>query len=147
MCSSDLHQRLQIARQYDVETLTDGIEAWAFDGGSDRLGVDGVIDTTGVSASLQTAMKVVRPNGWISKVGWGPQPCDFSLDPIVLKNVKLQGSFSHHWSIWERVLQLVSHGRLDVKPIIGGVWPLEQWHNAFETMHSGSIVKSVLQAN
>lgn len=140
-------QRLQIAKQYDCETLTEGVEQWAFDGGPDRLGVDGVIDTTGVSASLQTAMKVVRPNGWISKVGWGPQPCDFSLDPIVLKNVRLQGSFSHHWSIWERVLQLVSSGRLNVKPIIGGVWPLEDWREAFETMHGGSIVKSVLQAN
>ncbi|MFM8726746.1 MAG: zinc-binding dehydrogenase, partial [Planctomycetaceae bacterium] len=137
----------QIAKQYDCETLTDGVEQWVFDGGPDRLGVDGVIDTTGVSASLQTAMKVVRPNGWISKVGWGPQPCDFSLDPIVLKNVRLQGSFSHHWSIWERVLQLVNSGRLNVKPIIGGVWPLEDWREAFETMHGGSIVKSVLQAN
>lgn len=140
-------QRLEIAKRYDCEILVDDIEQWAFDRGPDRLGVDGVIDTTGVSASLQTAMKVVRPNGWISKVGWGPQPCGFSLDPIVQKNVRLQGSFSHHWSIWERVLQLMDGGRLDVKPVIGGTWPLERWREAFETMHDGTIVKAVLRAN
>ncbi|MBL8820213.1 MAG: zinc-binding dehydrogenase [Planctomyces sp.] len=140
-------KRLEIARQYDCETLTNDIESWAFDSGPDRLGVEGVIDTTGVSASLETAMKVVRPAGWISKVGWGPQPNNFSLDPIVQKNIRLQGSFSHNWPMWERVLQLMSCGRLDVKPIIGGIWPLESWDEAFRTMHSGDIVKSVLKAN
>jgi L-iditol 2-dehydrogenase len=32
-----------------------------------------------------------------------------------------------------------------VKPIVGGVWPLEQWHEAFESMHSGKIPKAVLK--
>lgn len=140
-------QRLEIARQYDCETLTDNIEEWVYGTGQDDLGVEGVIDTTGVSASLETAMKMVRPGGWISKVGWGPQPNSFSLDPIVQKNIRLQGSFSHNWPIWERVLHLMGSGRLDVAPIVGGVWALEKWDEAFRTMHSGAIVKSVLQLN
>lgn len=137
-------QRLSLAEHYDCQPLVEDVESWVFDGGPDRLGVQGVIDTTGVSASLETAIKIVRPSGWISKVGWGPQPCQFSLDPLVQKNVSLQGSFSHNWPMWERILQLMSSGRLDVKPLIGGTWKLEQWHDAFETMHSGSIVKAVL---
>lgn len=139
-------KRLEIARHYDCETLVGDLESWVFGTGPDDLGVDGVIDTTGVSASLETAMKMVRPAGWISKVGWGPQPNSFSLDPIVQKNIRLQGSFSHNWPIWERVLQLMASGRLDVAPIMGGVWPLEEWDEAFRTMHSGDIVKSVLSA-
>jgi alcohol dehydrogenase/L-iditol 2-dehydrogenase len=87
----------------------------------------------------------VRPAGWISKVGWGPQPLNFSLDPLVQKNVTLQGSFSHTWPMWERVLALLASGRLDVRPITGGVWPLEEWHTAFERMHGGEIVKAVLK--
>jgi alcohol dehydrogenase/L-iditol 2-dehydrogenase len=31
-----------------------------------------------------------------------------------------------------------------VEPIIGGQWPLNAWHEAFETMHAGKIVKAVL---
>jgi alcohol dehydrogenase/L-iditol 2-dehydrogenase len=34
--------------------------------------------------------------------------------------------------------------QLDVRPIIGGVWPLEKWHDAFEQMHHGHVVKAVL---
>src|SRR5687768_8863434 len=36
----------------------------------DGLGADGAIDAAGVSATLQSAIDVVRPGGWISKVGW-----------------------------------------------------------------------------
>lgn len=134
--------RFEIARQYGCETLTDATE-WARQ--RDGMGADVVIDAAGVSATLKTAIDLVRPAGWITKVGWGPKPLDFSIDPLVQKNVTLQGSFSHHWTIWERVLAMLDSGQLDVKPIIGGQWPLEQWQQAFETMHSGSVVKSILK--
>ena len=78
-------------------------------------------------------------------MGWGPQPLNFSLDSLVLKNVRLQGSFSHNWPIWEKVLSLLSSGSLDVKPIIGGVWAISDWHQAFHEMHTGNVVKSVLK--
>ena len=48
------------------------------------------------STTLEIAMDIVRPAGWISKVGWGPQPLGFNLDPLVQKNVTLQGRFSHN---------------------------------------------------
>ena len=103
-----------------------------------------MIDATGISAALKTAMDLVRPAGWITKVGWGPQPVDFSLDPLVQKNVRLQGSFSHNWPIWERVINLLSTGQLNIDPVIGGRWKLDQWQQAFTTMHSGEIVKALL---
>ncbi len=135
--------RLKIAAGYGCTPLEHGVEDWAREG--DGLGVDGVIDAAGVSATLKVALELVRPAGWISKVGWGPQPVGFSLDPLVQKNVTLQGSFSHNWPIWERVLRLLSSGILNIDPIIGGVWPLEQWKTAFEAMHSGQIAKAVLR--
>jgi alcohol dehydrogenase/L-iditol 2-dehydrogenase len=135
--------RLAVARQYGCEPIVGDATEWAR--GGDGLGVDGVVDATGVSAALATALALVRPAGWISKVGWGPQPLGFSLDQLVQKNVTLQGSFSHNWPIWERVIQLIAAGTLDVRPITGGVWPLAEWHEAFEKMHSGQIVKAVLK--
>lgn len=134
--------RFEVAKRYGCETLTDAGD-WSRQ--RDGLGVDVVIDAAGVSATLQLALELVRPAGWITKVGWGPKPLDFSIDPLVQKNVTLQGSFSHHWTIWERVLALLSSGQLDVAPIIGGTWSLENWRDAFEKMHGGEIVKSVLK--
>jgi alcohol dehydrogenase/L-iditol 2-dehydrogenase len=135
--------RLTIAEHYSCTALVEGVEDWAHEG--DGLGVEGVIDAAGVSATLKLALELVRPDGWISKVGWGPQPVGISLDPLVQKNITLQGSFSHNWPIWERVIRLLSTGMLDVDPVIGGIWPLAQWQTAFETMHSGKIAKAVLK--
>ena len=136
-------KRIAIAEQYGCTGITGDATAWARE--RDGLGVDCVIDAAGNSKTLKTAMDLVRPNGKITKVGWGPQPLDFTLDPLVQKNITLQGSFSHNWPMWERVLILLASGQLNVKPIIGGVWPITEWHEAFEKMHSGEVVKSVLK--
>ena len=135
--------RLQIAGQYGCEAITSGAAEWAAK--KDGLGADVIIDAAGVSVTLQLAMQLVRPKGKITKVGWGPQPLGFSLDPIVQKNITLQGSFSHNWPIWERVISLLASGQLDVKPIIGGIWPISEWKTAFEKMHKGEVVKSILK--
>ncbi|QNF34944.1 zinc-binding dehydrogenase [Adhaeribacter swui] len=139
---ADRH-RLSIAAEYGCDTIVGDATAWAQQ--RDGLGADCIIDAAGVSATLKSALQLVRPNGHITKVGWGPQPIQFSLDPLVQKNVTLQGSFSHNWPIWERVIALLASGQLNVKPIIGGVWAVTDWHEAFEKMHRGEVVKSVLK--
>ncbi len=142
----DTH-RLEIARQVGVHhTLNiqkeDPLELVSSLG--DGYGAHLVVDCTGVSAALQQSMQLVRPLGAITKIGWGPQPLNFSLDPLVAKAVTLQGSFSHTFATWERSLRLVSTGQLDISRIIGGVYPLECWADAFTAMESGQNIKSVL---
>lgn len=135
--------RLQTAKEYGLTTIMGDAGQWAKE--LDGMGVDCVIDTAGISTTLQNAMDWVRPDGQIIKVGWGPQPMGFSLDPIVQKNVRLQGSFSHNWPVWEKVIRLLATGRLDVSKIIGGVWPLTEWEEAFLKMKNGEVIKSVLR--
>ncbi len=136
--------RLKIAEELGCQAIDVSlIDSWARQ--RDGLGCEGVVDAAGVSPTLKTAIDVVRPNGWISKVGWGKAPLNFSIDPLVQKNVTLQGSFSHTWAIWERVLALLASGALRVDKVVGGRWPLQQWETAFETMHSGKIAKAVLE--
>ena len=138
----DAH-RLEVARKgYGIEVLSSGADQWARQ--RDGLGADVVVDAAGVSETLKTAIDLVRPAGWITKVGWGPQPLGYSLDALVQKNVTLKGSFSHNWPVWERVLHLLGSGALSVAPLIGGQWGIEDWNDAFEAMHSGKVVKSVL---
>ena len=144
---ADAH-RLAVARQLGAETTLgaagEDILEWIRNFG-DGHGVDLVIDAAGVSASLKLALDIVRPAGQITKVGWGPQPLNFSLDPLVQKAVTLQGSFSHNWPIWEKVISLLASGKLDLSLILNRVSPLSEWHEAFDEMHSGKIVKGVLK--
>jgi L-iditol 2-dehydrogenase len=141
-------RRLKIAAQLGADTILGGdgedVRAWV-KGFGDGSGIDLVVDAAGVSASLQIALDIVRPAGQITKVGWGPQPLNYSLDPLVQKAVTLQGSFSHNWPIWEKVLFLLAAGKLDLSPILNQVAPLNDWREVFDAMHSGKIVKGVLK--
>ena len=113
----------------------------------DGFGADVVVDCTGVSAALKQALDLVRPLGTVVKIGWGPQPLNFSLDPLVAKAATLQGSFSHTYGTWERVLQLMASGQLNLDPMIGGIYPLDEWEAGFHAMEAGDNIKSVLVYN
>ncbi|MDX2034439.1 MAG: zinc-binding dehydrogenase [Blastocatellia bacterium] len=111
----------------------------------DGLGAHLVVDAAGASAALKTALDIVRPAGQITKVGWGPQPLGFSLDPLVQKAVRLQGSFSHTFQNWEMVVSMLASGQINLHPIISRVAFLEDWKDCFDGMHNGNYVKAVLQ--
>lgn len=141
---SDKH-RLETARKIGADATLDGnVEEYVRTLG-DGFGVDVVIDAAGVSATLEPAMQAVRPAGQITKVGWGPQALGFSLDPLVQKAARVQGSFSHNWPIWERIIAMLSAGQIDLEPIVNRVANLEDWPDCFERMHEGALVKVVLK--
>ncbi|MGH9325062.1 MAG: zinc-binding dehydrogenase [Terriglobia bacterium] len=141
-------QRLEIAKSLgassilvkSVEENTEVIHSLG-----DGLGVDVVMDASGHSAALQLALAAVRPGGQITKVGWGPQALDFSLDPLVQKAARIQGSFSHNYAVWEKVIALLASSRLDPTPLIRRVEPLANWKGCFEEMAAGDAVKNVIQ--
>lgn len=139
--------RLDVAEELGATHTVTGDPAELVESIGDGLGVDTVIDAAGVSATLETAMDVVRPDGHITKVGWGPQPMEYSMDPVVQKAVTVQGSFSHTWAIWEKVITLLGTGQLDVEPIVDRVAPLEEWRECFEGMHEREYIKCVLRPN
>ncbi len=138
--------RLELARAYgatravvsDAEDPTEAVRAIG-----DGLGADLVIDASGVSATLRTAIEIVRPAGQVTKVGWGREPLGYSIDPLVQKAATLRGSFSHTWATWERVLRLLGDRALDVRPLVTA-YPLAHWREAFERMERGEIAKAVL---
>lgn len=141
-------RRLEIARTIGADsTLGAGDEnvADCVKDLGDGYGVDLVIDAAGVSASLKLGLDIVRPGGQITKVGWGPQPFNYSLDPLVQKAVTLQGSFSHNWQTWEKVISMLGSGKIHLDLVLDRVAPLSEWHDLFDAMHSGGIVKGVLK--
>jgi len=108
------------------------------------VGADVVVDAAGPSITLQQSLAMVRRNGQITKIGWGPEPVGLSLDPIVEKVVTLQGSFSHTWQTWERCLVLMGQGRLQTAPLISARWPITRWREAFEAIENKTAVKILL---
>lgn len=132
--------KLGATHTVDVHTdsLDDVVRALA------PLGADVVCDASGASRPLDAALKIVRPDGEVVKVGWSPDNVPVDLNPLVHKNVRLQGSFSHNYPIWERVLHLLDSGLTKADLIVEHTADLAGWHDAFEAMHTGRAIKAVL---
>ncbi len=111
---------------------------------TDGLGADLVVDTAGHSEALKTALAVVRRAGQITKIGWGPEPLGFSLDPLVAKAVTLQGSFSHNWPVWESALELMRSKLVNVKALITHQLRITEWEKAFTLIQNREALKVLL---
>lgn len=141
--------RLEIAKQFGADEVLvaencDVVpELLAY---GDGFGPDLVLDAVGVSATLKQSIDVVRPAGQITKIGWGPAPVGFSLDPIIQKAVRLQGSFSHLYPMWEKVLVMMGKGELDPLPM-AKTYSIDNWQQAFTEMDSLAHAKSILLPN
>jgi alcohol dehydrogenase/L-iditol 2-dehydrogenase len=112
--------------------------------GLDSLGADLVCDASGASRPLEVALKLVKPDGQVTKVGWSPDNIPVDMNPLVRKNVHVQGSYSHNYPVWERVIHLLTTGLTRPDRIVGLKTGLDGWRRAFDAMHHGEVIKSVL---
>jgi len=108
-------------------------------------GVPLVVDAAGNNATLKLSMDLVARNGQITKIGWGPKPVDLSLDPIISKAARLQGTFSHTWRTWEAVIALIASGEIDMRPMVTHDMPITEWNRAYHLVEDREAVKVVLR--
>jgi L-iditol 2-dehydrogenase len=138
--------RLEVARALGA-THTVDVSKESLDDvvrGLDPLGADLVCEASGASRPLDAALKLVKPGGQVTKVGWSPDNIPVDMNPLVGKNVTLQGSFSHNYPVWERVIHLLNTGMAKPELVVGLKSGLPGWRRAFDAMHDGEVIKSVL---
>ena len=138
--------RLEAARRlgatHTVDLLKENLEEIVR--GHAAEGADLVCDATGASRPIDLALAITRPDGQVTKVGWSPDSHAADLNPLVQRNIRLQGSFSHNYPVWERVIHLLDRGLTLPDTIVGLRAPLERWREAFDAMHDRRVIKSVL---
>jgi len=137
-----LETAMRLGATHAVNVERDNLEEIVRD--LNPLGADLVCDATGASRPLETALRLARPGGQITKVGWSPDLVAIDINPLVQKNLHLQGSFSHNYPVWERVVRLLDRRSTMPEAIIGMTAPLAGWREAFDAMHDGRVIKSVL---
>lgn len=108
-------------------------------------GIPLVVDAAGNKHSLKLAVDTVACSGQITKIGWGPEPVDFSLDPLLSKAARLQGTFSHNRPTWQAVLKMMANKQINMAPMISKVIKLDQWLQAFEDIEHGKAIKIVVK--
>jgi alcohol dehydrogenase len=95
---------------------------------------DVVVEATGEPAGFAAASALVRPRGTlvIKSTFHGETPVAFS--PLVVDEITVVGS---RCGPFARAIELLDDGRVDVKPLIAGVYPLAQFAEAFARAKRG----------
>jgi L-idonate 5-dehydrogenase len=107
------------------------IDAWSQSRGT----FDVVIEASGSTAGLDTALRAARAGAIVLQVGnlpAGQSPVAANL--VMAKELRYQGSFrfTDEYAI---AAEEISMGKIDLTPLMTHVFPLEQANEAFEVAH------------
>ena len=112
---------------------------------TDGEGADVVVEAVGTATAIATAINAVRKGGSVVLVGNISPEVTIPLQKVVSRQIRLQGSCASAGE-YPRAIELMSAGKINVKPLISAVAPLHEGPQWFERLYSRepNLMKVVL---
>lgn len=102
---------------------------------------DVVVDCTGSSAGLATALEIVKPRGTIVLKTTVAGTQSLALAPIVIDEVTIVGS---RCGPFPTALLALRQRQIDVAPLIDGIYPLDEAETALRRAQNEPVLKLIL---
>ncbi|MDE1156979.1 MAG: NAD(P)-dependent alcohol dehydrogenase [Neorhizobium sp.] len=99
-------------------------------------GADIVFEASGSPKAYAGIFDLVRPGGALVMVGLPVEPVTFDVAGAISKEVRVETVFRYA-NIFDRALQLIASGKVDLKPLITGTYDFKDSIAAFERAASG----------
>jgi L-iditol 2-dehydrogenase len=112
------------------------------------VGADVVLEAVGRNETIATAIDCVRKGGTVTLIGNITPKVELPLQKVVSRQIRLQGSAASAGE-YPEAIGLVASGRIQVKPLITAVAPLEDGPQWFKRLyaHEPNLMKIVLTAD
>src|SRR5689334_9857482 len=113
------------------------------------LGVDVVLEMSGVPSAIHQAFKLVRVGGRVQMLGIPAEPMevDFATE-IIFKGITIYGVVGRRmYETWIQMSQFLRSGQFDPTPVITHRFPLERFDDAIAAIKSGSAGKVVFEVS
>ena len=127
--------RLKVAKElgidYCVDQTTEDLKGLIMDL-TDGYGADMTVECAGVGPSFNTCYDLVKKHGTLALMGVFHRPVELDLYPIHAKELRIKGSLSQKPTAWHRAIEMVSDGKINVKPLVSDVMALEDWEEGFK---------------
>lgn len=141
--------RLELARKMQADAVIDVSKESFVDRVKELTGgrgLDGVLEMSGNPSAVRDGLSALRMGGRMSMLGL---PTDsFELDwnrLVIFKGITLHGIIGRRmYDTWYQLDQLLGSGRLDLRPAITHVMPMEQVDDAIALLREGRAGKVVL---
>ncbi|PBC06620.1 NAD(P)-dependent alcohol dehydrogenase [Mesorhizobium sp. WSM3859] len=131
--------KLEIAGQYagivpvnvGEQSLVDAVAA-----ATDNWGADIVFEASGSPKAFADLFDIVRPGGAVVLVGLPVETVELNVPAAISKEVRIETVFRYA-NIFDRALQLIASGKVDLKPLITGTYDFSESIKAFERAAQG----------
>src|SRR5947208_8874222 len=133
-------EKLALAAKHGVRTyVLDDATSFALE---NRRRVDLVVECSGSAHGLEMALRLVRPRGTIILKSTVSAESTLHLAPIVIDEIRVQGS---RCGPFAPALRALSQRRVDVLPLISARYSLDEGLDAFEQAGKKGMLKVVVQ--
>jgi len=110
-------------------------------------GADVVVDYTGNASAIREGFKALKLGGRFTLVGLanGDIPIDIN-NAIVYKEARVNGTTGRlMYKTWYQCMELLARSdKFNIEPIIGGVYPMAKFDDAFQALAEGAVGKMIL---
>ncbi len=104
-----------------------------------------VADCSGSEGGMNLALKAVEKGGKYLQVGIAGRPVTLDFDHPLYKELTIYGTYCHNYPSWEKSIDFMAKGLIDVKPIISGTIKLEDWEKAFKDLEEQKALKLLFE--
>jgi len=112
---------------------------------TDNRGADVVYECSGAASAIGSGMNMLKRMGKLVQIGLTDKKLEIEYSLLPQKEISLIGTFGHRWVDWETSLELISKGRIKIKPLITHKFPLTDWGRAFELAKRQEGIKILLR--
>jgi L-iditol 2-dehydrogenase len=125
------------SQKYDLQKLVDKLTG--------NKGADVVFECSGAAPALSSAIQLIKKQGSLTQIGLYGKPVTIDFEKIAIKELKVTGSFGSRWTSWEMAIQLVSQGKVKLKPLASDEFPITDWEKAFKKFENKEGLKLILK--
>lgn len=111
---------------------------------TDGWGADVVFEASGSPRAFDGLFDLVRPGGAVVLVGLPVEKVAFDVAGAISKEVRIETVFRYA-NIFDRALELIASGKVDLKPLITGTYDFADSIAAFERAAAGNTSDVKLQ--
>jgi threonine 3-dehydrogenase len=114
---------------------------------TDGLGVDVVLEMSGVPAAIHQAFAHVRVGGRIQMLGIPVKPIEIDLPKeIIFKGLTIYGVVGRRmYETWHQMTRFLRAGEFDPSPVITHRFPMEEVDAAIAAIKSGDAGKVIFE--
>ena len=114
---------------------------------TDKLGVDVVLEMSGVPSAIHQAFDLVRVGGRVQMLGIPAKPMDVNFaTEVIFKGITIYGVVGRRmYDTWHQMTRFLRSGLFDPTPVITHRFPLEAADEAIRAIKSGEAGKVVFE--